>query len=78
MEKENSRSREEARQQYNTTVLKLVELCKRLDPRYKKALEMKKEKEEKLEEEKRRREEELLAKMETCVTEVGTRGESED
>ena len=51
MEKENSRSREEARQQYNTTVLKLVELCKRLDPRYKKALEMKKEK-ERLEKEK--------------------------
>ena len=46
----------------------------------------KKEKEEKLEEEKRkrreeekkRREEELLAKMETCVTEVGVRGGSEE
>ena len=30
------------------------------------------------EEEKKRREEELLAKMETCVTEVGVRGGSEE
>ena len=79
MEKENARIRDEARQQYNTTVLKLVEMCRGLDPRYKTAVEKRKEEEvrqeeekkRRREEEKRKREEELLSKMATCVTEGG-------
>ena len=78
MEKENNKNRDDARKQYNQTVLKLVDMCKKLDPRYNSAVkqrqeEMAKKEEEKkqrLLEEKRRREEELKASMATCVTEV--------
>lgn len=78
MEKENAHARDEARQQYNTTVVKLVATCRESDPRYGKAVEMRKEEEKRREEEKKRRreeekkkrEEELLAKMDACVTKV--------
>ena len=63
-------------------MLKLVEMCRGLDPRYKTAVEKRKEaevrqeeeKKRRREEEKRKREEELLSKMATCVTEVGVCG----
>lgn len=78
MERENARIRDEVRQQYNSTVIKLVAMCRDSDPRYKTAVEKKKEEEKRKEEEKkqrqaeekRKRTEELLAKMETCVTKV--------
>lgn len=78
MEKENNRNRDDARKQYNQTVLKLVDMCKKMDPRYAEAARKRQEETERkeaekkirLEEEKRRREEEMLSKMETCVTQV--------
>ena len=79
MEKENSQKRSNARVQYNQTVSRLVSLCKQLDPRYEVVLQEREEEERKREEEKQRREEsqqqkreeEMMAKMQTCVTEVG-------
>lgn len=79
MEKENSRKREDARKQYNQTVLRLVEMCKKFDPRYADAVKKRQEEElqreedkkKRQEEERRRREEELKEKMQTSVTEVG-------
>ena len=56
MEKENSRSRDDARKQYNKTVLKLVEMCKKLDPRYSEAVTKRQEEMARKEEEKQRRE----------------------
>ena len=78
MEKENSQKRSNARVQYNQTVSRLVSLCKQLDPRYEVVLQEREEEERKREEEKQRREEsqqqkraeEMMAKMQTCVTEV--------
>ena len=78
MEKENSKNRDDARKQYNQTVLKLVEMCKRMDPRYTEAVKKRQEenqrkegeRERRREEEKRRRDEEMKEKMKTCVTQV--------
>lgn len=78
MEKENSKSREDSRKQYNSTVLRLVTLCKKTDPRYTEAIEAEKKERERKEEEARkrqqeaelRRKEELRSKMETGVTKV--------
>ena len=78
MEKENNKNRDDARKQYNQTVLRLVELCKLLDPRYDSAVkqlqeEMEKKEEEKRqreEEERKKREEEMKASMATSVTKV--------
>jgi singapore isolate B (sub-type 7) whole genome shotgun sequence assembly, scaffold_1 len=78
MEKENSKSREDSRKQYNATVLRLVTLCKKTDPRYTEAIEAEKKERERKEEEARkrqqeaenRRKEELRSKMETGVTKV--------
>ena len=70
--------RSAARIQYNQTVARLVELCKKLDPRYLEAVskreeEMERKEEERLkreEEEQRRREESMLASMQHSVTKV--------
>lgn len=70
--------RTSARIQYNQTVARLVELCKKLDPRYLEAVtkrqeEMKRKEEERLkreEEEQRRREESMRASMQQSVTKV--------
>lgn len=78
MEKKNSKSREDARRQYNQTVQRLVELVKRFDPRYKAAMEerakeqerMEEERQKRREEEKRRREEDLRQNMEARLTQV--------
>ena len=78
MEKENSKSREDSRKQYNATVLRLVTLCQKTDPRYTEAIEAEKKERERKEEEARkrqqeaenRRKEELRSKMETGVTKV--------
>ena len=78
MEKENNKNRDDARKQYNLTVLRLVELCKLLDPRYDSAVKQLQEEMEKREEERRRREEEeikkreeeMKASMATSVTKV--------
>ena len=79
MEKENDKSREDSRKQYNSTVARLVAFCKKLDPRYASVVEAEKlERERKEEEAKRRqeeikqkREEELRRTMVTGVTQVG-------
>lgn len=79
MEKENSKSRDDSRKQYNATVLRLVETCKKQDPRYQEAMKTEKEQRERREAEQRerqkeaklRREEELREKMRTGVTQVG-------
>ena len=55
MEKENSKSREDSRKQYNATVLRLVTLCKKTDPRYTEAIEAEKKERERKEEEARKR-----------------------
>ena len=83
MEKENSKSRDDSRKQYNAVVLRLVETCKKQDPRYQEAIKSEKEQRERREEEQRerqkeaklRREEELREKMQTGVTQVGAREE---
>ena len=79
MEKKNSKSRDDARRQYNQTVQRLVDLVKRFDPRYKAAKEerakeqarMEEERRKRQEEEKRKREEDLLQNMEARLTQVG-------
>ena len=58
MEKENSKSREDSRKQYNATVLRLVTLCKKTDPRYTEAIEAEKKERERKEEEARKRQQE--------------------
>ena len=73
MEKENSKSRDDSRKQYNATVLRLVEMCKKQDPRYQEAMKSEKEQRERQKEAKLRREEELREKMRTGVTQVGAR-----
>lgn len=81
MEKENSKSRDDSRKQYNAVVLRLVETCKKQDPRYQEAIKSEKEQRERREAEQRerqkeaklRREEELREKMQTGVTQVGAR-----
>ena len=62
MEKENSKCREDARKQYNTTVQRLVAHCRRFDPRYKEAVESEARAAAKLEAERNRRREEEKAK----------------
>ncbi len=81
MEKENNKSRDDSRKQYNAVVLRLVETCKKQDPRYQEAIKSEKEQRERREAEQRerqkeaklRREEELRGKMQTGVTQVGAR-----
>ncbi len=73
MEKENNKSRDDSRKQYNAVVLRLVETCKKQDPRYQEAIKSEKEQRERQKEAKLRREEELRGKMQTGVTQVGAR-----
>lgn len=78
MEKENTKSRDDSRKQYNSTVSRLVDFCKKLDPRYASVVELEKQERERKEEEAKRRqeeakmkrEEELRRSMTTGVTEV--------
>ncbi|KAK8806751.1 hypothetical protein WA588_005553, partial [Blastocystis sp. NMH] len=78
MEKENNKSRDDSRKQYNAVVLRLVETCKKQDPRYQEAIKSEKEQRERREAEQRerqkeaklRREEELRGKMQTGVTQT--------
>lgn len=78
MEKKNSKSRDDARRQYNQTVQRLVDLVKRFDPRYKAAKEerakeqarMEEERRKRQEEEKWKREEDLRQNMEARLTQV--------
>ena len=58
MEKKNSKSRDDARRQYNQTVQRLVDLVKRFDPRYKAAKEERAKEQARMEEERRKRQEE--------------------
>lgn len=77
-ERENNKRREVIRFEYNQTVADVLEKCKFLDPRYKKAVDERDIETEKKEEMRRKREEdrclkreeEMIAKMETCVTRV--------
>lgn len=57
MEKENQHNRTSARIQYNQTVARLVDLCKKLDPRYLEAVAKRQEEADRKEEERRIREE---------------------